>query len=169
MIERTTTVALRPTLPADAPLLAAIFRASIDGLAAEDYSPAQCEAWIAAADDEARFAKKLGDQLTLIATIERQPVGFASLKDNDYLDMLYVRPEAAHRGVAKALVDALETLAAARGVTRITTDASDTARDFFAHRGYTATRRNTVEVNGQWLANTSMEKTLAPVRKGPLQ
>ena len=163
------TPALRPMLPADAPVLAAIFRASIEGLTAEDYSPAQQDAWIAAADDEEGFAKKLGGQLTLIATLERAPIGFASLKDNDYLDMIYVRPEAAGRGVAKALCEALETLAAARGQTRLTTDASDTARDFFAHRGYTPVRRNTVEVNGQWLANTTMEKKLAPVRKGPLQ
>ena len=161
--------ALRPMLPTDAPLLASIFRAAIEELAAEDYSPAQCEAWMSAADDEKTFADKRGKELTLIATLERQPVGFASLKGNDHIEMLYVHPRAAGRGVAKALIDALETLAAARGITKITTEASDTARDFFAHRGYAATRRNTVELNGEWLGNTSMEKTLTPVRKGPLQ
>ena len=163
------TPALRPMLPADAPVLAAIFRAAIETLAAEDYSPAQLEAWIAAADDEDGFARKLGGQLTLIATVEREPAGFASLKDNDYLDMIYVRPEFAGRGVAKTLVEALETLAAARGQAKLTADVSDAARDFFAHRGYTAVRRNTVELNGQWLGNTTMEKSLPPARKGPLQ
>ena len=161
--------ALRPMLPADAPVLAAIFRASIEGLTSEDYSPAQQEAWMSGADDEAAFAARRAKELTLVATVDRQPAGFASLKGNDHIEMLFVHPRAAGRGVAKALVDALETLAAARGVTRMTTDASDTARDFFTHRGYTPVRRNTVEVNGQWLANTSMEKALTPVRKGPLQ
>ena len=46
-------LALRPFLPADAPLLAEIFRASIEELTADDYSEAQQEAWAAAADDEA--------------------------------------------------------------------------------------------------------------------
>jgi len=161
--------ALRPMLQADAPVLASIFRASLEGLTSEDYSPTQQEAWMSGADDEDAFAARRAKELTLVATIERQPVGFASLKGNDHIEMLYVHPRASGRGVAKALVDALETLAAARGVTRITTDASDTARDFFTHRGYTAIRRNTVEVNGQWLGNTSMEKALTPVRKGPLQ
>jgi putative acetyltransferase len=105
----------------------------------------------------------------LIATIDRAPVGFASLKGDDHIEMLYVHPGAARKGVARALVDALETLAAARGTTRITADASDTARDFFAHRGYVAQRRNTFEVNGEWIANTSMEKVLTPVQRGPLQ
>ncbi len=161
--------ALRPMLPSDAHVIAEIFRASIEGLTAEDYSPAQQDAWAAAAGDEAAFAERRAKELTLIATLDRVPVGFASLKGDDHIEMLYVHPRASGKGVAKALVGALETLAAARGITRLSVDASDTARDFFAHRGYTAQRRNTVEVNGEWLGNTSMEKTLAPLNKGPLQ
>lgn len=161
--------ALRPMLPADARVLCEIFRASIAGLTSEDYSPAQQDAWIATADDEAGFAARRARELTLVAMLAKEPAGFASLKGNNHIEMLYVHPDAAGKGVAKALCDALETLAAARGVTRITTDASDTARDFFAHRDYTPVRRNTVEAGGEWLGNTSMEKTLAPVEKGPVQ
>ncbi|MDE2075060.1 MAG: GNAT family N-acetyltransferase [Alphaproteobacteria bacterium] len=161
--------ALRPMLPSDAHTVAEIFRASIEGLAGEDYNPAQQEAWMSAADDEAAFAGRREKELTLIATLDRVPAGFVSLKDSDHIEMLYVHPRAARRGVAKALVGALETLAAARGITRLTVDASDTARGFFAKRGYVAQRRNTVEINGEWLGNTSMEKTLQPVNKGPLQ
>ena len=32
--------------------------------------------------------------------------------------------------------------------------------DFFGKRGYVATQRNTVTVNGEWLANTTMQKAL---------
>lgn len=164
-----TAPALRPMLPTDAPVLAAIFRASIEELTTEDYAPAQQEAWMSGADDEAAFAARRAGELTLVATLAHEPVGFASLKGNDHIEMLYVHPRAAGQGVANALCNALETLAAARGIARITTDASDTARPFFAHRGYTAVRRNTVEVGGEWLGNTSMEKKLAPVKKGPVQ
>ena len=34
------------------------------------------------------------------------------------------------------------------------------AEGFFAKRGYVAKQRNTVTVNGEWLANTTMQKTL---------
>jgi putative acetyltransferase len=153
---------LRPYLPADLPVLCAIFAASISGLTGEDYSEAQQAAWIASAIDDEAFAVRLGKQLTLIATLGETPVGFASLKDNNVIDMLYVHPEAIGNGVGAALCDALERLAAARGATRLTADASDSARDFFAHRGYTAEHRNTVPLGGEWLGNTTMQKQLSP-------
>ena len=46
---------LRPMLPADVPVLAAIFQAAIDELAGEDYDENPRLAWSAAADDEATF------------------------------------------------------------------------------------------------------------------
>ena len=39
---------------------------------------------------------------------------------------------------------------------------SDTALGFFQKRGYVAQQRNTVTVGGEWLANTTMHKQLAP-------
>jgi putative acetyltransferase len=162
------TPALRPMLPADAPVLATIFRASIEELTVEDYSPQQQAAWMAVADDEKTFATRLAKHLTLIATIAREPAGFASLKGADHIDMLYVHPRAWRQGVGKALCDALELLAASRNAKAITVDASDTAQEFFTHRGYTAVRRNLVTINGEALGNVSMKKNL-PARTGTLQ
>jgi putative acetyltransferase len=152
---------LRPFLPADAPILAAIFVAAIQELTGDDYSEAQQEAWAAAAEDEAAFGNKLAGELTLIATLENSPVGFASLKGPDHIDMLYVHPSVAGQGVASMLTDALEKLAGARGAKSLTVDASDTAEGFFQKRGYVGKQRNTVTINGEWLANTTMQKTLA--------
>ena len=87
--------------------------------------------------------------------------GFASLKGKDHVDLLYVHPGAAGQGVAAALCDALEKLAGARGAKSLTVDASDNAAEFFAKRGYEAQQRNTVSLNGEWLANTTMQKQLA--------
>lgn len=161
--------ALRPMLPADVAVLAQIFADSIEVLAEDDYNEDQRAAWAAAADDLAAFGKKLSEQLTLIATLAGAPVGFVSLKGADQLDMLYVHPEAALQGVATALVDAVEKLAAARGAQRITVDASDTARPLFDKRGYRAESRNSVERDGEWLANTTMVKPLAAEPRRTLQ
>jgi putative acetyltransferase len=154
------TFALRPFLLEDTPLLAEIFRASIEELTADDYNEGQQQAWASAADDEAEFARRLGDQLTLIATMNGSPVGFASLANNETIDLLYVHPAAAGQGAGTMLVDALEKLATARGARRLTADVSDTAQDFFKKRGFTATQRNTVQRAGEWLANTTMDKAL---------
>jgi putative acetyltransferase len=154
-------IGLRPFLPADTPLLAEIFRASIEELTGDDYDVAQQQAWAAAADDEESFAAQLGEALTLIALIDGSPVGFASLKDGERIDMLYVHPAATGRGIASALCDALEKLAAARGAKRLVADASDTARGFFERRGFAPQSRNTVARGSEWLVNTTMEKRLS--------
>jgi putative acetyltransferase len=129
-------------------------------LTGDDYSEAQQEAWAAIAEDEEEFGKRLAGQLTLIATLQNSPVGFASLKGPDHIDMLYVHPSVAGQGLASMLCDALEKLAGSRGAKSLIVDASDTAQDFFKKRGYVAKQRNTVTVNGEWLANTTMQKTL---------
>ena len=156
-----TTPALRPFLPADTPVLAAIYIAAVEDLTGDDYSSEQQEAWASVADDEEAFGKKLAGGLTLIATLRNAPVGFASLKGKDHIDMLYVHPSAAGQGVASALCDALERLAGSRGAKSLAVDASDNALEFFRKRGYVAKQRNSVTVNGEWLANTTMQKTLA--------
>jgi putative acetyltransferase len=153
--------ALRPFLAADTPILAAIFVASIEELTGEDYNEPQQEAWASTADDEEQFGERLASELTLIATLQNAPVGFASLKGADHIDMLYVHPSATGQGVASILCEALEKLAGSRGAKSLTVDASDNAQEFFAKRGYVAKQRNTVTINGEWLANTTMQKMLA--------
>lgn len=153
-------VGLRPLLPADIPVLAAIFVASVEELTEDDYSEAQREAWAGAAEDEEKFGKRLAGQLTLVATIQGSPVGFVSVKGNDHIDLLYVHPGFVRQGVATALCDAIEKLSAARGVTSLKVEASDTAGAFFAKRGYAAEQRNTVSIGDEWLTNTTMRKAL---------
>ena len=158
-------LALRPFLPADAPLLREIFRDSIEELTSDDYTEAQQEVWASVADNVADFGKKLSGQLTLVATMEGSPVGFASLEGKDKIDMLYVHPAATGQGVGAMLVDALEKLAGSRGEAKIVVDASDSARGFFEKRGYVAQQRNTVSVGDEWLANTTLHKQLAAKRE----
>ncbi|MGA7811145.1 GNAT family N-acetyltransferase [Bradyrhizobium sp.] len=153
--------ALRPYLADDKPVLAAIFTAAIEELTGDDYSEAQQEGWAAAAADEQAFGQRLASELTLVATLQNSPVGFAALRGKDHIDMLYVHPGVVGQGVGSMLCDALEKLAAGRGVKSLTVDASDNAEEFFKKRGYVARQRNTVTVNGEWLANTTMQKTLA--------
>ena len=157
-------ITLRPYLPGDADRCAEIFRASVEETAGEDYSGDQRDAWAAEADDRAAFAARLGKALTLVAVIDREAAGFASLLGADVLDLLHVDPRFARRGVGAALIDALARLAAARGAERLTSDVSDTARPLFERQGFEAQRRNLVQLDDQWLANTTMTKRLATPR-----
>src|SRR3569623_1508779 len=100
---------LRPFLPADVPMLAAIFVASIEELTGEDYSEQQQQAWMETAESE-EFGRQLASDLALIATLEGSPVGFASLRGADHIRMLYVHPDVCRQGVATMLVDAQDKL-----------------------------------------------------------
>lgn len=153
--------ALRPYLPADAENAADVFRAAIEVLAEDDYSDDQRSAWMGRADDVEAFGQRLAAGLTLVvASADEGILGFGSLAGNALIDMLYTRPDFARRGVASLIMDALERLAAARGTAALKVDASDTAQPFFAARGYTPVQRNTVIIEGEWIANTTMEKKL---------
>src|ERR1700738_2341819 len=105
---------LRPFLAADLPLLSEIRFAAIEELTVDDYDEAQRRAWASAADDEEAFSKSLEKGLTLVALIGGEPVGFIALHEGGLIDQLYVHPAVARTGVASALCDAIEKLAAAR-------------------------------------------------------
>ena len=164
------TISLRPYLPADASILAAIYSASIEELTQDEYTDGQRYAWMALAEDEQKFCKRLSESLTLVALIEGEPVGFASLRDNQGIDLLYVSPTEIRQGVASALCDALEKLAAARGAQKLTVDSSDTAEPFFKQRGYVLQSRNTRIIDDEWLGYMTMIKELAaPAAAGTVQ
>jgi putative acetyltransferase len=157
-------LSMRPFLLTDTPVAVDIFRASIEELAAEDYSDTQREAWTSGADDEEAFGARLAGQLTLLGSLGRSVVGFASLKGSDELDMLYVHPAATGQGIGTMLMEALERLASARGAALLKADVSDTALAFFKGRGFVAQQRNSVPIASEWLANTTMTKKLSKER-----
>ena len=159
-----TTYPLRPFLPADTMALRELFAQSIEELTADDYDEDQRVAWAATAADAEAFAERLGGMVTLIVQVDGEHAGFASLKNNDTFEMLYVHPHFAGQGVGRALADAIERLAQARGAKEITVEASDTAEPFFEGRGYVGSQRNMIPRDDLWLPNTTMKKQLVTVK-----
>lgn len=152
---------LRPFLPSDVGPLQDLFAQSIEHLTAEDYDEGQRLAWAGRAADKAAFGQRLASATTLVVMVNGKHAGFASLRDNNVLDLLYVHPHFAGQGIGRTLADALERLALGRGAKEITTEASDTAEAFFAARGYVPMQRNLNPIDDQWLSNTTMKKQLA--------
>jgi putative acetyltransferase len=157
------TPTLRPYLPADLDTVSIIFVESIAVLTEEDYSEAQRAVWIAVSQDEEAFGARLSKGLTLIAELDGEPAGFATLKDNKEVDLLYVHPEFSRQKVATSLVDALEKLAAMRGTKSLSVDASDTAIPFFEGRGYVPQKRNTMLLEDEWLGTMTMSRDLSGI------
>ena len=162
------TISFRPYLAKDAATLADLFVNSIEELAEDYYDANQRAAWAAEAEDVTAFGEKLAGLLTILAEARGEILGFAALKDdpklkeNRIIEMLYIAPDHAGQGIGKALLDVMELLARQRGAETLSTDASESSREFFEKFGYEMQARNTVMRADEWLVNTTMKKRLPP-------
>ncbi|HWG90387.1 MAG TPA: GNAT family N-acetyltransferase [Candidatus Thermoplasmatota archaeon] len=152
---------LREAVPGDAHRIHAVFVAAIRHLAADAYSPLERAAWAAARSEDA-FRESLSgrQEWTLVAEEGGRLVGFGSLLGRE-IQMLYVHPDAAGKGVGSALLAALEKQATALGHHRLRLRASLNAEAFYASRGYTAVERGVRRLDGGIsLGYVWMEKTV---------
>ena len=122
------TIAVRPFLPADASLLAEIFRASIEELTADDYSRSPARGLGGGGRRRRGVRRAAGQAVDAAGTIDGSPVGFASLKAPAASTCSMSIRRWPGRASRTMLIDALEKLAAARGAGKLTADVSDSAR-----------------------------------------
>jgi putative acetyltransferase len=131
-------------------------RGSTGGL----YSAAQIDAWASPVNITATAAM-IEDTITIVALVDGRVAGFASLVAAEaVVDMLYVDPDVAGRGVARALCDAVEAEAAACGLHQLTTTASLRAAPPFARFGYVEVSRDVRAFNGESFPVVHMAKSL---------
>lgn len=145
------TVAIRPTLPADAAIILQFVRELADYEREPDAVEAT-EPMIA----EALFGETRGAE-ALIAEIDGTPVGFALFFHNFstwtgkrglYLEDLYVTPTARGSGAGKALLQRLAQIAIERGCARFewsVLDWNTPAIDFYRAMGAVAMEEWTVQ------------------------
>lgn len=138
--------------PADAPALAAIYRAAILETARIAYTPEQCAAWAAAADDEAAWAARLQDNWVRVATDgEGRIAGFGGILVPGRIDLLFTAPAFSRQGVASLILADLLELGAAMGARHIEATASELARPFFERHGFRLLESGEHERAGQRL------------------
>lgn len=102
----------------------------------------------------------MSGRLTLVAEEGGEVIAFAEIEDDGHLDMFYCRQDVVGRGVGSSLYRAIEREARARGLVRMTTEASITARPFFERQGFVVAREQLVVLRGVELKNFAMEKHL---------
>jgi putative acetyltransferase len=158
------TITLRPYHAADAAKLVELFSAAVRAIPRSDYSEAQLAAWAPDDIDLARFAQRCGTKSTWVAVCGSGIAGFSDLEGEGHIDMLYVHPDFQRRGVARALLVHIEGLARARGLARLYTEASITARPAFEAQGFRVIAAQTVARRGERLTNYRMEKRLDEVK-----
>ncbi|GAB4062773.1 GNAT family N-acetyltransferase [Uliginosibacterium sediminicola] len=151
--------------PADAPALAAVFRAAIDESAAAHYSAEQRAAWAAAADDAAGFAQALDEGWVRVALDGEEIIGFAQINLPGHIAMLYTLPDAGRCGVATQLLDDMLQLGEAMAAREITADVSLTALALFRYFGFEDLGQEILSVRGAELPRHRMRRKMQRGRK----
>ncbi len=151
---------IRAARDGDLPSLIDLYRATVHAVGAGHYTPQELAAWAPEDLGPEDWAPRLARNTALVAEDGDGLLGFAELSPGGSLDMLYVHKDHQGRGVATALLAALEARARDRGLARLTTNASRVARPFFLARGYTLLAAQSVERRGVAIEIFRMAKDL---------
>lgn len=143
----------------------AILRLSLEAIgtsAAQFYSADELAAWSGRRTLEAH-RRMLDSTVLLVAELDGHLAGFANLEvETCTIDQLFVAPAAGGRGVARALLEALEQEAVAAGLTRMDARASWRAVGVFERLGYERVAVEIVELDGQRLGRVHVRRALPP-------
>ncbi|WP_432541482.1 GNAT family N-acetyltransferase [Kineococcus sp. SYSU DK002] len=137
-----------------------VFRRSVHRTAADHCSPEQRDAWAPAEADLAEWGRARARAGTRVAVRDGEVAGFTDLSADGHIGMFSVHPDHGRRGVGAALLDDVLRTAADRGLTRLTVDASLTARPFFQRAGFTVVHEQRVHRGGQEFTNVAMRLDL---------
>lgn len=154
---------IRKFQESDISQIVSLFYETVHTVNAIDYSVEQLNAWASRNEIEYKLRnwnKSLSVNVTYVAEINGKIVGFSDMTHNGYLDRLYTHKDFQGQGIAKALVNKLESVARKIGLSEIYTEASVTAKPFFERCGYQITRSQNVERKGITLPNFQMTKKL---------
>lgn len=152
---------VRPYEPQDAESTWDAYFRAVRDTASHDYSAEQVAVWAPESVDLAEWNKRRLVAHTFVATIGRRVVGFSDVTDDGLVDMLFVHPDAAGRGIARALVCAVVGKARELGLSQLHTLASRTALPAFKRFGFEVDRANVDNwIRGENLPNYNMHLKL---------
>ena len=155
-----TKVQIRLAKNSDLTEIQTLFVETIEAVCKNDYSPEQIEVWTSSVKNTPRWIDKLTKQYFLVAQINNQIVGFASLEKQDYLDLLYVHKDHQRKGIAAQLYQEIEARAIDRGAAIINADVSITAKPFFEQFGFEIITAQINNLKNVEIINYRMSKVL---------
>jgi putative acetyltransferase len=155
-------VTVRAYVPDDAGPTLSVFLDAVTVTASRNYSPEQIAAWAAPGERSIEeWDRSRSNTDTVVAVRNEKVIGFSDVDATGYINMMFVDSGFTRRGVASALLEAVERHALDRGVATLSTDASITARPFFEHHGFTIVAQQSPVHRGVKLTNYRMVKPLA--------
>lgn len=166
-------VRIRKAVPADIPRLREVIEASVRGLQANDYTPAQLEGALKSVygvdsqliADGTYFAAELNDQIVACGGWSQRKTLYGgdqyARREDSLLDpahdaakirAFFVHPDYARRGIGSLILEACETAAIAAGFRRLEMGATLSGVAFYRAKGYVELEHQNVPLaNGEVL------------------
>ena len=138
-----------------------LFVETVSSVCCADYDADQIAAWTSSVEDSERWLDIMTKQVVVVAKISDQIVGFATLANGNYIDLMYVHKDHQGKGIAGTLYQYLEHVALQNDQTDLYADVSKTALPFFQHMGFSIEREQTAVRKGVELTNFRMRKLLS--------
>lgn len=147
---------IRDYRPVDAVPLAKLFYDCVHRVNSRDYSAEQLEAWAPKEANLDAWRTRFNNRIAIVPESDAKFAGFADMTPTGHLDRLFVSADHQRLGVGRMLVDELKLRASELGIAEMSTDASITARPFFADQGFMVVCEQMVSCRGQSLTNYKM-------------
>lgn len=127
---------IRQFKESDTLFLIELFRKTVHTVCRKDYSQKQLNVWAPEKIDVDRWIARFNSSFTVVAEEGQKIAGFTNLETDGCIDMFYVAAELQSQGVGSRLFDVIEKEARRRGLKKIQSDVSLTARSFFRSKGF---------------------------------
>jgi putative acetyltransferase len=150
---------IRLATAADLPELTTLFRETVLAHAPYYYTPAQTQAWAAAADEPRRFRAFILAVMTYVVEDDTGILGFAGLGEDGYVASAYVRHDCLHQGIGSRLMETVLESARQQGMTRLYSEASEFSLGLFQKFGFRLYDREIVNRAGVQFKRYLVEKT----------
>lgn len=136
-----------------------LFKRSIEGLCTKEYSPAQIQAWSSSIENTEAWLNKIEQSFFLLAISNTNSLtGMISFIQPNYLDLLFVDPEYAGKGIARAMFEHFEDEALKTFSGFLEVHSSDTAKGFFLKNGFSILAEEVTQRKGIDLRRWYMNK-----------
>ena len=137
-----------------------MFVETITTICKNDYSQDQIKVWTSGVDNKQRWDDIITKQLVLIAQHLDKVVGYITLDNRNYIDLLYVHKDYQRQGIAQQLLDEIEAEAKRLKQSVLTSDVSKTAKPFFKKNGFKTITLQTKIIKDVEITNYKMSKIL---------
>ena len=154
-------VEIRQYQKGDEIYLKEIFFNTIRQINIKDYSLNQVVAWAPEEYDKTQWQSRIQAISPFIAVIDDKIVGYSDVQDDGYIDQFFCHSEYQGKGIGKTLMNTLFDTANQKGLTRLYSHVSITAKPFFEHFGFKLVKPQQVEMRGEVLTNFVMEKIMS--------